>query len=376
MNKLRLFFFSAIAIHFSMLSAQVVTEKGVGTVELSGRTCSGGKPSDRKLHLEALEKAKVSGWSKYTAKFSPDKSDAYINNESTFLGNLDNYITEYIVLDANCSKTDRVYTVVVRVSINEARVNADLKTESGASEIKADLKGQGIVVLVVPRKTDSAEIFQDRVTNQTQRQASVEVDEMISEDAGSVSITESSTEREAITTGGKTTRKATQRTYSIGDLNDADAQINNILSKLGMRTFSSSRLENMASSRFGYAPFLKDVLDQFSGKIGDYGANISPQTREEIINIIIDVGQGRLNYFMLGTVDSSVARDDPDTGVKKVDVLVNVQLFKIDEFFGAEVVASVGPEVKTAFGETDVLAEKEALKKAFAEATNSLLFKL
>ena len=69
-------------------------------------------------------------------------------------------------------------------------------------------------------------------------------------------------------------------------------------------------------------------------------------------------------------------RDSPDTGVKKVDVLVNVQLFKIDDFFGAEVVASVGPEVKTAFGETDVLAEKEALKKAFAEATNSLLFKL
>ena len=60
---------------------------------------------------------------------------------------------------------------------------------------------------------------------------------------------------------------------------------------------------------------------------------------------------------MLGTVDSSVPRIDPDMGVYKADVLVNIQLFKIDDFFGAEVVAAVGPEIKTAFGETDVLAE-------------------
>ena len=79
---------------------------------------------------------------------------------------------------------------------------------------------------------------------------------------------------------------------------------------------------------------------------------------------------------MLGSVDSSVPRIDPDTGVFKADVLVNIQLFKIDDFFGAEVVAAVGPEIKTAFGETDVLADKAALKKAFAEATNSLVLKL
>ena len=52
--------------------------------------------------------------------------------------------------------------------------------------------------------------------------------------------------------------------------------------------------------------------------------------------MIADVGQGRLNYFMLGTVDSSVPRIDPDTGVFKADVLVNIQLFKIDDFLPAE----------------------------------------
>ena len=142
----------ALSLQANLIFAQVITEKGVGTVELTGRTCSNGKPSNKKLHLEAIEKAKLSGWNKYTAKFSSEKTDAYVANENSFIGNLDNYITEYIILDSDCSKTDRVYTIVARVSINEARVNADLKTEASGSQIQADLKGQGIVVMVVPRK--------------------------------------------------------------------------------------------------------------------------------------------------------------------------------------------------------------------------------
>ena len=178
----------------------------------------------------------------------------------------------------------------------------------------------------MPRKTTEALIFDDKVTSQSMTKES-SADEMISADESSVSITESSTQRESTTTGGSTSRKAPKRTYVIGDLNDASAQINNVLAPLGMRTFGAARLEGMAS-RFGYEPFLNEVLDQFSGKIGDLGANISPQKQNEIVNLIIDVGQGRLNYFILGTVDSSVARIDPDSGVYKSDVLVNVQLIE------------------------------------------------
>ena len=237
------------------------------------------------------------------------------------------------------------------------------------------MKGQGVVVLVVPRKTTEALIFDDKVTKQAMVKKSLSADEMISADENSSSITESSTERQSVTTGGSTSKKATKRTYDIGDLNDASAQINNILAPLGMRTFNAARLEGMAK-RFGYEPFLNEVLDQFSGKVGDLGANISPQMQDDIVNLIIDVGQGRLNYFLIGTVDSSVPRIDPDTGVFKSDVLVNIQLYTVDDFFGAESIASVGPEIKTAFGETDVLSEKAALKKAFSEATNLLILKL
>lgn len=355
---------------------QVVTEKGVSTVELTGRfTCRDGKPSDKKLHFQAIDNAKLSAWNKYTAKLSGERSSAYYKQESSFVQSIDEYITDYTILTSDCSKTDRSYSVSLRVNINEAKLNNALVSQSGSSAAKQNLKGQGVVVLVVPRKTTEALSFDDKVTSQSQRKKSLSADEMISDTGDSVSITESSTQRESVTTGGSTSKKATKRTYEIGDLGDASAQINNILSPLGMRTFAAARLESMGS-RFGYDPFLNEVLDQFSGKSGDLGANISPQSQNAIVDMITDVGQGRLNYFMLGTVDSSVPRIDPDMGVYKADVLVNIQLFKIDDFFGAEVVAAVGPEIKTAFGETDVLADKAALKKAFAEATNALVLKL
>ena len=379
MNNLNLYIKTAlILLLLSPLTpeAQVISEKGIGSMELQRLTCRNNRPSDQKVHLAAIEKAKLSAWSKYTASFNAEKTASYLEKENEFTGNLENYITDFVVLDSDCSKSRRVYTISLRVSINATKVDSILVTGAGGSELRAELKGQGIMYLVVPRETDDADIFDARRNTQTQTKRSLSADEMISESEGSISITEASTQREAVTTGGKTTQQRTDRTYVIGDLTDAESQIGNVLTTLGMRGMSASRLENMAVNRMGYSPFIKDVLDQFSGKIGDYGANISPQTREEIINMISDVGQGRIAYFMLGTMDTSTPRTDPDTGAKKMDVLVNVQLYKIDDFFGAEVVATVGPEIKSAFGETDVIAKTEALKKAFSEATNTLIFKL
>ena len=363
-----------IATFFSYnLLSQTVTEKGIGTVKLDRSTCRDGQPADRKKQLNAIEKAKISAWEKYTSTFTSEKISTYEN--LSLSSPHKEFIIDYVVLSSDCSKSDRTFTVVIRANINEANLNNALRSSSGSSQTQKNLQGQGIVVLVVPRKTTEAKSFDARVTKQSMTKNSLEADEIIVADENSTSITESSTQRQSVTTGGSTSSKATQRTYEIGDINDANAQINNVLAPLGMRTFNAARLESMAQ-RYGYEPFLNEVLNQFSGKAGDLGANISPQKQNEIIDIIIDVGQGRLNYFLLGTVDYSVPRDDPDTGAKKSDVLVNIQLFRIDDFFGAESVASVGPEIKSAFGETDVLAQTAALKKAFLEATNSLIFKL
>ena len=368
-------FLVLVLILFSFnIHSQNITEKGIATVELSKNSCRDGKPIDRNKNLEALRKAKISAWSNFISSLPGDRASIYYSRESEFLSNIDEYISDYVILTNNCSKKERSFSITIRATINESKFTNTLVSNSSGSS-KADLSGQGIVVLVVPRKTSEALSFDDKVTKQSLSQSNLSANEVMLMDENSVSISESSSLRQSVTTGGSTSVKATKRSYIIGDLNDASTQINSILNPLGMRTFTAARLENLAK-RSGYNDFLKEVLDQYSGKIGEYGANISPQKQDDIVNMIIDVGQGRLNYFLLGTVDTSLPRIDPDTGAFKSDVLVNIQLFKIDDFFGAEPVASVGPEIMTAFGETDVLSEKAALKKAFFEATNSLILKL
>ena len=368
-------FLVLVLILFSFnINSQNITEKGIATVELAKNSCRDGKPIDRNKNLEALRKAKISAWSNFISSLPGDRASIYYSRESEFLTNIDEYISDYVILTNNCSKKERSFSITIRATINESKFTNTLVSNSPGSS-KADLSGQGIVVLVVPRKTSEALSFDDKVTKQSLSQSNLSANEVMLMDENSVSISESSSLRQSVTTGGSTSVKATKRSYIIGDLNDASTQINSILNPLGMRTFTAARLENLAK-RSGYNDFLKEVLDQYSGKIGEYGANISPQKQDDIVNMIIDVGQGRLNYFLLGTVDTSLPRIDPDTGAFKSDVLVNIQLFKIDDFFGAEPVASVGPEIMTAFGETDVLSEKAALKKAFFEATNSLILKL
>jgi hypothetical protein len=238
------------------LEAQSVSEKGIGSVQLDRYTCRDGRPADKNKQSLAIEKAKRSAWEKYTSRLSSDRSAAYFESEQEFLSDIDSYITDYVILTADCSKSKRNYTVSIRANINEAKLNSRLISKSGNSNTKKNLQGQGVVVLVVPRKTTEALSFDAKVTKQTMTKNSLSADEMMNADESSTSITESATQRQSVTTGGSTSKKATKRTYSIGDLNDANTQINNILSPLGMRTFDAARLEGMAT-RYGYDPFFK-----------------------------------------------------------------------------------------------------------------------
>ena len=379
MRKILYFILCFQIFSAGILKAQSVNEKGSATVTITkGRkVCAEvGRPNDRKFHLKAINDAKLASWKRYVSKFSAEKSKLYYQNENKFIQNLDKYIISFDILNSECSEKERTYSVYIRSSINNSNVDNDL-TQSIAttSKVLSSLENKGVVVLVVPRKTTELITFKAKEINVTENTQSNDIDEMIQDSDGSVTISSSSSQRNIQSSGGSTVQKNAKRKYEIGDLNDANSQINNLLKPLKMRTLDAARLESMVI-RNGYGPFLKDILDQFSGKIGEYGANISPQKREEVIDYIINLGQGKINYFLLGTIDSGTPRIDPDTGVFKSDVLVNVQLFKIDDFFGAEIVASVGPEIQSAFGETDILSEKAALKKAFEMVTSSLFYKL
>ena len=71
-----------------ILSSQVfssITEKGLASIELNKSTCRDGRPADKKKHFEAIEKAKLSAWNKYTSTLSSDRLNAYYASEDFFL---------------------------------------------------------------------------------------------------------------------------------------------------------------------------------------------------------------------------------------------------------------------------------------------------
>ena len=121
--------FIATFFSFNLLS-QTVTEKGIGTVELERSTWRDGKPADRNKQLDAIEKAKISAWEKYTSTFTSEKISTYENLSSSSPHN--EFIIDYVVLSSDCSKSDRTFTVVIRANINEAKLNSALRSRSGS----------------------------------------------------------------------------------------------------------------------------------------------------------------------------------------------------------------------------------------------------
>ena len=120
--------FTLVLISISAIS-QNITEKGIATVELGKFTCRDGKPADREKNLEALKKAKLSAWSNFISTLPGDRASIYYSRENEFLANIDEYISDYVILTNDCSKKERSFSITIRASINESKfVNRDRKS--------------------------------------------------------------------------------------------------------------------------------------------------------------------------------------------------------------------------------------------------------
>jgi hypothetical protein len=363
----------AVSLAFSLLTpfqlnAAIAYQKGIKTIEFTGR-CSDNRPREKKVHLQAIESAKKAAWNNYVAKFSAEKMTNYMKNENNFTSEIDKYITEYVILETECSKSQRTYTVALKASINQTLVDVTLNQLSGDQGKSSELKGQFVVSMVIARKVLESKSFDARKTTQKETVKSIDADEDAISDGSSSSFSGQTTEREKITTGGSTVRKAEQRVYDIGDQKNAEVAIEQAFLRANMRLIKPSRVEKMSGRLF-----MEQVRNEYSGLSDSGNANLSDNTFEEVVEAIIDIG--RVKYLITGTMDTSAPRDDPDTGLKKVDVYITMELSRIDDFFGAEKIALVGPELRSGLHETESGAEIAALKLAANDATDILLNRL
>jgi len=353
------------------VSAAITYQKGMHTIEFNGR-CSGNRPKSKDVHMAAIENAKKAAWNNYTAKFSAEKIENYMENSEAFTSDLDKFITEYVILETRCSKSNRTYTVALKASINQTMVDVSLAQLSGSQGTASAVSGQRIVSYVFARKVKEAKTFEARRSSQKETITSIDADEDSVSDGSSTNFSGQTIERNKVTTGGSTVRKSEQRTYEIGDQTNARNQLENALKRVKMRPVRPDFLVRIIGDSY-----YDDVRKEFAGLTESGEANISEATRNNIVEALMHPAvAGRVNYLLIGTMDSSPPREDPSSGLIKVDVYITLEISQLDEFFGAEILAVVGPEVRSGLGEDERLAETEALKSAVNDAIDSLINRL
>ena len=150
-----------LIFNISLDAAQV---KGRATVELPNKGCTNDRPKNRDIHLQAIEAAKNTGWDNYVSSFSSEKIDAYRANEASFKSNFSDYVDDnYKIMFTECSNKSRTYTVVLNLDVNEQRVESKLRELASNSQIRTDLEGKRVLAMVIPRQTDDADIFDDKI---------------------------------------------------------------------------------------------------------------------------------------------------------------------------------------------------------------------
>ena len=176
----------ALLLPFSVNSATTYST-GVGTVEFNGK-CKDNRPRSKDDHFVAIEKAKKAAWDRYTGKFSAEKMSNYMANSQEFVSKLDNFVTEYVILETDCSKSRRVYTVAIKATINSTMVDVTLAQLGGSQGVASGLKGKRVAHYVVARKVSAAKSFDAKKTRQRESVSMIDSDEANYSDESSTSF--------------------------------------------------------------------------------------------------------------------------------------------------------------------------------------------
>ena len=223
------------------------------------------------------------------------------------------------------------------VDVTLAQFNSSTGTSSA-------LKGKRVAYYIVARKVSSAKSFDTKNTRQSEKVTMIDADESNYSDDTSVSFSGQTTERSKITTGGSAVKKSEQREYVLSD-NQAgvDNAIANSLKRIQTRPMVGASID----VRTGNDGLFDTIRQEFIGNGGNGESNISSNSFVTLVaGFDHPAISGRVEHFLLGTMDAGPPRIDPDTGLTAVDVYVNAQLVWVDMGF-EEVLAFVGPIART-----------------------------
>lgn len=330
MHKSLYILFVLALLPYQAFAASMVNGKAVVSFESS--LFSSGPAQEQKT--EALKQAKRQAWEKYIQGFSPAKLKLYRKLESSILEDLDNYFLKVNVIDEKVDDDKNQYTVIVRATINEARLQTLFAKVSSGDKVSASL---------------FSFIFVARAQNSVTSYDKTRVKSHIKD--ATQSVTSSSTEL-----------VEDKVEYRILSADSIDTAMNQVLSSSG---FEVVKYDDVVSECGGVEP--GDIRNTFT-----VNNNITRVQRKSAIQAAkaCDV-----SYFAVGTLDVVLADTDPVSGNQRVFVSVKSQVWNIKDRLPKQI-SSVGPVQYQGIGPNNLVAQNNALTMATESVAKEIINQL
>lgn len=370
MKKILLSLIVVFGLAASLANAQVVSVKGSGTIGYSSSLSS----SDKE---KAYQKAQLSAVETYFAERGQADYEAFESNRDRIVENLDDFITNTSILNEQDKPGINKYTVVVKVSLNETKLNVLMRKSSAVSKAPPGSKSK-IVFIFIGREAASVRSFDERVVKRaevsstsnksyTENKSGTE-GENITETNGQISriSTDSSKTKTSfgsgkdsvkVETGGSVTRKADDTKYRAFPLADQRSAITSVFSQAGYKV---ADYETVMGDKE-----IKAIIRDYSS-----GNDLQPSTIRSIYQSLRTNG---VPIFVIATLNLDAPVTDPSSGLQREAVRISARALDVND--GTEI-ASVPPVSQFGLGVTNRDAIDVALKNGSLAAAKEVVSRL
>ncbi|VVE58576.1 hypothetical protein PAN31117_05075 [Pandoraea anapnoica] len=331
-------------------SAQVVTSKGMASVKYDGSLFSSGANSDVKT--KAFHDAQINAIERYYAENGESQSENFDAIEAKVSENLDKFILGSTLVSESDKTDAHMYSAVVRVDINVAKLRNAIKGTSPTGSMATNSPHSPLTFLFVARQQASVKSYDDRVYKRADIKEHASEKSTRSGYSGNASV--------SIESGGSRTRKADQVSWSILPSGNLSTIVTGVFAQSGFQVVDAEYVEPSSGGHLRMSALAKDYQN---------GDDIQPSTMREAV---LGLRTAHVPYLALGTLDVGMQDTDDVTGLARVYVSVTAKLVDVTSDF-PRTVSAVGPVQFSGTGPDTSVARTNALKKAADSAARELM---
>mgnify|MGYP003339683352 FL=1 len=270
------------------------------------------------LRNEAIEKARLKAVENYFAQGGEAETENFDKNIDAIEKNISRFTSDPEILSDKDDAAAKRFTVVVRVQLNVARLRNTIKSTSAVASGSGEKSK--LLFVFVGREVTELRSFDARVvkqevaaaarnTKEANQKQGRESEKITSSSVATSSSVNAQTSSSAEVTkrtesGGTTTKKADQVTYSVFATNDLNVSINGSFSQAG---FDVSDAAFVLPSQL-----LAGINKEFA-----IGNQLSPDSLKLIATTL---SQAAIPYFVVATLDVGQQDKDAATGMPRVTV--------------------------------------------------------